>query len=89
MYTIYVSIQENKCGENDIYSGFRYYDKCLYLDKSKPENLIKSWEDKTDDLWKLIENGDKSIGRLTNLLGRHTLLVMYILNYRFFLPNCR
>lgn len=54
------------CGEHSIVYG--WWDKCLYLDSSKPDYLALGWEEKQAQMWANIV-ADNSIGPGPNPLG--------------------
>jgi len=47
---------EDKCGEWNIVTG--YWDKCLYLDSSKPDYIAQTWAEKQEQMWAKIVADD-------------------------------
>ena len=56
----------DECGEYNIVHG--YWDKCLYLDSSKPDYVAQTWQEKQEQMWANIV-ADDSIGPSRNLLN--------------------
>ena len=50
---------KDNCGEHSAVHG--YWDKCLYLDSSKPDYLASTWQEKQFQLWEQITS-DQEIG---------------------------
>merc|ERR1712096_412272 len=57
---------DNKCGEWS-WTRWKYYDWCKYLDISKPNNLAKDWQTKTDEIISMIK-ADAHSGKYENAL---------------------
>ena len=54
------------CGEHSLIHG--WWDKCLYLDSSKPDYVALGWEEKQAQMWANIV-ADNSFGPTTNPVG--------------------
>ena len=65
--------EENDCGTWSWYR-FRYYDLCQYVDKAKPSNLAKTWQEKTEELMSLV-NADKRSGKIIGIQGTNLKLL--------------
>ena len=50
---------EDQCGEHSLIYG--YWDKCLYLDSSKPDYVAQTWQEKQEQMWAKV-TADDSIG---------------------------